>query len=370
MKHSMYVGMDVHKATIAVSVAIGGSRGEVRNEGTIANTGVAIDRLFKRLSKEKRPIVVAYEAGPTGFPLYRRLRDRGVECLVVSPSLIPRRSGDRVKTDRRDSETLARLLRAGELEPIHVPSEEDEAIRDLVRARNDAVIDRRRARQRVQSFVLRHNLIYSGKTTWGPMHWRWLGKQSFSQPAQQIAFQESLQAVDDTEARVKRIEEQLFDLAKRWRMVPLVNAYQALRGVSQLSAITLAAELGDIRRFAKPSELMGFLGLVPSEHSSGQRQRRGAITKTGNIHARRTMVESAWSYRDKPMVSRALKIRQEELPKEIVDISWRAQSRLCKRRRVMNERGRAPQVVTTALARELSSFVWEIANAVKIESPS
>jgi transposase len=259
---------------------------------------------------------------------------------------------------------LARLLRAGELTPIKVPDEDDEAMRDLTRAREDAICAERRARQRTVAFLLRHGRVYQGKTTWGRGHWAWLLQQVMDHPAQQIVLQEYLDAVREASARVLRLTGQIRDLVPQWRQAPFVAAYQALRGVSLIVAATVVAEVGDLDRFNNPKELMAYLGLVPSEHSSGASVRRGRITKTGNSHARRVLVEAAWAYRMQARVTRHLLKRQEGLPERVRQLAWKAQLRLCTRYRRLLARGKARQTIVIALARELAAFLWAIGRAV------
>jgi transposase len=286
--------------------------------------------------------------------------------MVVAPSKIPRAKGNRIKTDRRDAMQLARLLRSGDLTPIYVPKEEDEAIRDLSRAREDAKTAQTKARQRLNAFLLRHGFRYSGKKHWSGVHLRWISDITTEHPAQQLVLEEYIDTVRCCAERVERLTAQLREFVSHWRMAPMVDAVQALRGVSLITAATSIAELGDLRRFDRPDELMSFLGLVPSEHSSGDHVRRGSITKTGNGHVRRVLVEAAWAYRFPARVSRALLRRQEHLSREVCETAWKAQVRLCSRFRAMAARRKPSQVIVTAIARELSAFMWAIANQVPI----
>ena len=313
-------------------------------------------------------VQVVYEAGPTGYGLQRALSQHGYHCQVIAPSLIPKRAGDRVKTDRRDAVNLARLERAGELTAVYVPQVEDEAMRDLSRAREDAKRAETRARQQLLALLLRHGLKYSGKTAWSQPHLRWLARIKLPQPAQQIAFQEYVDAITEAAARVERLITQIRMLLPEWRMAPVVEALQALRGVSLVTAVITVAEIGDLTRFTNPRQLMAYLGLVPSEHSSGSRRRLGAITKAGNSHLRRVLVESAWAYRLPARVTRIIRLRQEQLPKPVCEIAWRAQLRLCARYRRLTLKGKTKQVVVTAIARELAAFMWAIALEVKVTS--
>jgi transposase len=362
-EHITFVGLDVHKATIAICLAEAGRDGEVRFVGAIPNEPAALDKLAARLSRGGRTLRFVYEAGPCGYGVYRHLRDRGVECVVVAPSLIPRRPGERIKTDRRDATALARLHRAGELTPVWVPDPEHEAMRDLVRARADMVEALRKARQRLQGFLLRHGRSYDAKR-WTWRHREWLMDQTFPHPAQQVACQEYLDAVNELEARIERLTGRIRDLVPAWSMAPVVEALQAMRGVSLVVASALVAEVGDMRRFDSPRQLMAYLGLVPSEHSSGSKRRQGAITKAGSPLARRMLVEGAWTYRLPARVSAQMRPRLAGLPREVRDTAWKAQLRLCGRYRRLHAMGKRPQVVVTAIAREMAGFAWAIARMV------
>lgn len=365
-KYSTFVGMDVHKNSIEIAIAQRGRNGEVRHYGKINGTLDALDKVVRKLVSKGGPVHFVYEAGPCGYEIYRHLTAKGYDCAVVAPSRIPRKSGDRIKNDRRDACMLARLDRAGELTPVYVPFAEDEAIRDLTRAREDAKIDEKRSKQRLKSFLLRHGLRYAGKASWSKAHMRWLSDIKMDHPSQQIVLQEYIDTITECSRRVQRLTDQIRVQLPRWRMAPVVEALQALRGVSLIVAATTVAEIGDLKRFENPSELMSYLGLVPSEHSTGEKTRRGSITKTGNGHVRRVLTEAAWAYRLPARVSRFLLKRQEELPKNVCDISWKAQIRLCSRYRKLWARGKPKQVVVTAIARELCAFMWAIANEIEI----
>jgi transposase len=359
-----FVGLDVHKNSIVVAVADGGLAGEVRVLGVIDNTPKALDRLIARLERPGRVLRFCYEAGPCGYGVFRHLQGRGYACMVVAPSLIPRRPGERVKTDRRDAAMLARLLRAGELTAVWVPDADHEAMRDLVRTRAAAMRARHRARQQLSGFLLRHGRVRSGKN-WTLAHRRWLSTVRFDHPAQQIVLQDLIDAVDDADARCARLVAQIVELVPQWSMAPVVEALQAMRGVALIVAVTLVAEVGDLNRFDNPRQLMAYLGLVPSEHSSGPRVRRGAITKAGNGEARRVLIEGAWTYRLQARVSRSLLDRLQGLPKPVREIAWKAQVRLCARYRRLSAAGKPQPVVTTAIAREMLGFAWAIARHVQ-----
>jgi transposase len=358
-----YTGLDVHKETIAVSIAPSDSS-EVRRYGLINGSLDAIDKLVKKLSQpEVRPRFV-YEAGPCGFVLCRHLRAKGLHCDVVAPSLVPKRASDKVKTDRRDADQLARLFRAGELTPIHIPDQEDEAVRDLIRARYAAMDDLRKARHRLKGFLLRLGFRYTGKSSWNDAHKRYLSKLVMPQPPQQIAFQEYIHAIDDATERLQRLTQAVLDVLSGWKWEPVVRALMCLRGVQELTAMTLVAEVGDYSRFADPRSVMHFFGLTPSEHSSGGSRTQGGITKCGNTHCRRVLTEAAWHYRLKPKVSEAIQKRQEKQSKEVRLIAWKAQQRLHKRFRQLAAKKKSV-VAATAIARELAGFVWAIACKVK-----
>lgn len=355
-----YIGLDVHKETIAVALAEAGKRGEVREYGTIANTPTALKALASKLAKSGLALRFCYEAGPCGYGIQRQLSAAGHDCVVVAPSLIPRKPGDRIKTDRRDAANLARLHRAGELTPVWVPDPAHEAVRDLVRARQAAVRALRQARQQLSGFLLRQGQHYS-RPAWTLMHRRWLAGLRFAQAAHHLVLEDCIAAVEAATARRDRLEAHIAAALPDWSLAPVVRALQAMRGMALVAAATLVAELGDITRFTNPQQLMAYLGLVPSEHSSGGTRRQGAITKAGNGSARRMLIEAAWSYRFPARISRELLLRQEGLAKPIRDTAWKAQERLCGRYRKLARAGKPPNVVTAAIARELAGFVWAIA---------
>jgi transposase len=363
---TLFVGLDVHKDSMAVAHASADHASETVYVGQVGTREADLEKLLRRLHSHASRLVVAYEAGPCGYGLYRTLTAKGISCLVVAPSLVPKKPGERVKSDRRDAVQLARLLRSGDLTSVYVPTVEDEAVRDLSRAREAAIGVLKDAKLRLKSFLLRHGLHYSGRATWNEAHLRYLAKVVCPTPAQQIVFQESLRAVSEQTERVRRLEDELVDIAATWRLRPIVDAFQAMRGVQHRTAVTLAAELGDLTRFDSPRQLAAFVGLIPSEYSSGESPRLGPITKAGNGHARRALVEAAWASRYPAKVSAHLQNRLERCPKPIQDIAWKAQVRLCKRYRRMVARGKHPNVVVTAIAREILAFLWAIAREVPI----
>jgi transposase len=357
--------LEVHKESLAVAYVAEEREAEVVFLGTSGTRQCDIDKLIRKLQAKGKRLHLVYEAGPCGYWLYRYLTKQGLECWVVAPSQIPKKAGDRVKTDRRDAVQLARLLRSGDLTPVYVPAVEDEAIRAVVRAREDARKDLKAAKVRLKAFLLRQDIRYEGRATWGPAQLRWLANVVCPTPAQQLVFQEYVRAVSEQTERLQRVEAELPALGQSWRWAPVVEAIQALRGVQFIAAVTLIAELGDLSRFENPRQLRSYLGLVPSEHTSGERRRQGSITKTGNSHARRVLVEGAWAYRYPAKVSRHLQLRLEKVPTAIQDISWKAQVRLCKRYRRLVARGKQVNQVVVAIAREMAAFVWAVARELK-----
>jgi transposase len=367
--YSKYVGMDVHKETIAVSVA-DGIGGEPRYLGEIRNRPEAVAKLVRQLKKEGVRLLFGYEAGPCGYELYRQLRSLGQDCQVVAPSLTPRKVGDRIKTDRRDSLTLARLLRAGELTAICIPDPSQEALRDLTRAREDLKRMQKQARQRLLSFLLRHGKRFSGKSHWTQAHFRWLETVKFEHPVQQIVFQEYVDLVQALTKRVALLDDQIVEHAAHSAFTPMITAYSALRGIDRLAATTLAAEIGDPRRFPSAPQMWSYLGLTPSEHSSGPSRSRGPITKTGNGHVRRLLVEAAWSYRHPARKTAILQRRAEKATEAVQKLAWAAQIRLCGRYRYLTGRGKVVNKVCTAVARELVGFIWAIGQTLPALQPS
>lgn len=354
-----YVGMDVHKETIAVAIAKEG-RGEPTYYGEIANTDEAIRKLVKKVASNGDKVSFCYEAGPCGYDVYRQLINLGQKCDVVAPSLIPKKSGDRVKTDRRDAITLTRLHRAGELTPVWVPDKEQEAIRDLTRAREDMKSMEGHAKQRLVAFLLRHGKRFPGKCKWTQAYFRWLEEIKFEMPAQQIVLQEYVDTVKHMKGRVAALEEEMRQAMQGWSLAPAVTGLMALRGVELITSMTVVAELGDISRFTSARQIMAHLGLVPSEHSSGNSQKRGGITKTGNGHARRMLIESSWCYRSPARKTAQIQRRAEKTSETVQAIAWKAQKRLCKRYWYLINKGKRPVEACTAVARELSGFMWAI----------
>jgi len=364
--YAAYIGMDVHKDTITYAVALPG-RANGQYRGEVAHNKKTVNKLIQRLSDEfsGELLLFCYEAGPTGYHLYRQIVASGHVCEVVAPSKIPQKAGERVKTDRRDALKLAQYLRAGELTAVWVPGHEQEAMRDLTRARSDMKSQELKARQQLNAFVLRqgHNWP-SNKTRWTKTHYNWLESLEFPHTWQHVVLQEYINAVKAASRRVADLMDQILLALPSWSLAPVVDSLVALRGIDKLAAITLLSELGDISRFDNPKQLMAFLGLVPSEHSTGKRRRQGAITLTGNGYARRILVESAWSYRFQARQTMHLKRKAVNASDEAREIAWRAQRRLCGRYRRLIESGKNQKLVCVAIARELVGFIWDI---VRIE---
>lgn len=355
-----FVAFDTSKLRNAVAIAEAGRSGEVRFLGEIDNTAGATANLVKKLAAKYDRLSFCYEAGPTGYGLYRQIRQLGHDCIVVAPSLIPKKAGDRVKTNRRDALGMVTQFRAGELTAVWVPDARHEAMRDLTRAREAAVDDLRSKRQQVSSFLLRLGLHYAGKKTWTRMHMNWLAKQKLDHAEQRIAFEEMLLAVRQAQERIARLEEAIRVAVPDWSLAEVVAAAMAMRGIDMISATAFLAEIGDLSRFRSPRELMAYLGLVPSEHSTGDTVRRGAITKSGNRRARRILVECSWSYRHPPRVGKKKQDKVAAAPRAVREIAWKAQHRLYGRYRALTRNGKHKSVAITAIARELSGFIWAI----------
>lgn len=364
-----FLGLDVHAETISVAVAE--AEGEVRSLGVIPNRAESVRKLVKKLGPAEQ-LRACYEAGPTGYVLYWQLTELGVDCAVVAPTLVPTKAGDRVKTDRRDAAKLARCHRAGDLTGVWVPDASAEALRDLVRAREAAKQDQLRARHRLSKFLLRtgRRPPFAGKA-WTLPYMAWVRQLRYEQAAQELTRLDLLHEVEHMGERVKRLEEAIREAVKvaPAAMQEVIRGLQALRGVGEISAVTLVAELGQISRFEGARQLMGYSGAVPSEDSSGKRQQRGTITKTGNAHLRRIVVEAAWSYRLKPAVGPVLRKRQEGVPEEIKETAWKAQLRLHKRYGRLAAAGKDPRKIVTAVGRELLGFIWAIGRRAEAAVP-
>lgn len=367
---ALYIGLDVHKTAITIALAFAGD-GAVRLEGNCSSNidrfTLVLGQILRKCGVEREQVRLCYEAGPCGFVLARHLLRLGYAVEVVAPSLIPSKPGERVKTDRRDARKLARLLRSGDLTAVHIPDAADEVVRDLCRARTDAMDDHMRSRQRLSALLLRNGFHYQGKSPWTEAHMRYLRELVLQDPTQKLVLEEYLQGIDRAGERVQRLEEQMRLRLEGWDRRPLVEALQGLRGFQLVASMIVASEIGDFSRFDHPRPLMAYLGLVPSEHTSSQRRRQGAITKCGNSHVRWILVEAAHHYRLPPKVSKELSKRQEGLSREVRELSWRAQHRLSRRFLRLTLRGVHYNKVVVAIARELAAFVWELARRVDRE---
>jgi transposase len=357
---TLYIGLDVHKDSITIAIAEPGLKGEIRIFGTITNDLHALEKALIRIRKAHpgADLEVAYEAGPCGFGIARRLKQLRVPCLVAAPSLIPKQPGSPFKTDKRDARSIARLLRAGELTAVYVPEPTDEAIRDLCRARTDAVDDQRRCRHRLKGFLLRHGFRYRGKANWSQPHMRYLRELVLPHPAMKTILEEYLQGIDAAHARVQRIEASMLNLLETWRLKPAVEALMAFRGFQMVAAMITVSELGDIHRFNHPRQLMTYLGLVPTESTSGPHQRLGSISRCGNSHQRWLLTECAEHYALPPKISKELSRRQEGQSETIRALSWKAQNRLHLRFTRLLARRLQRNKAKIAIARELCGFVW------------
>ncbi len=358
-----YIGMDTHKQTIVSSIASPG-RSKPKHLGEMANDPKKIKKFVENLSKKYNGEVLlfCYEAGPCGYVLYHQITSLGHDCMVVAPSLIPVKSGDRIKTDRRDSQKLARYLRDGSLTSIWIPGTEQEAIRDLTRIRSDFKNNETKAKQQLNSFILRHGHNWPvGKKRWSKGYMTWLENLKFKHPWQQIVLQEYINAVTDASKKLNDIHKYLLQAKANWSLSPIIDSLSALRGIDTLAAMIIISELGDLTRFTHPSQLMSYLGLVPSEHTSSTRRRLGGITKTGNSVARRMLVESAWSYRYPARQTAHIKRKSKNASNYAKEVSWKAQKRLCARYQKFTQAGKDTRTTIVAIARELVGYVWDIA---------
>ena len=373
MKIKYYIGLDVHKETIAIAYIKSGSRGEATYQGNCSGSNAAAERALRKLAKKLgvklQELSVCYEAGPTGFVLGRRLRQLGVECVLCSPSKTERKPGEKIKTDKRDAQKLAKLYKNGDITPVRIPPELDEAVRDVCRARTDAVDDLSRSKKRLNSFLLRLGMSYTGRSKWTPAHMRYLRDITMPTDAQKVVLEAYIQAIDMCTTRVKELKEKLIELLEDWEWKPVVKALMGCKGFQEVAAITLISELGDLRRFDNPRKLMSFLGLVPSEHSSGGTRRQGGITKCGNSHARWMLVECSQHFRKSPQIGAALTTRQIGLTNEVKALSWRMQNRLNKRYVKLKMRGKNENKCIIAVARELVAFIWELQNKCNLQMP-
>ena len=366
-KHSiLFIGLDTHKEFNEVAYIEEHRGAQPVHLGRIPSSKVAVQKLVRQF-ESKYPgatLHFVYEAGPCGYWIYRLITSLGHCCYVVAPSLIPKKSGEKIKTDKRDALKLSKLLKSEDLTPIYVPEPEDEAVRDLSRAREVAMKDLKDAKYQLKALLLRNNINYKGTANWSQKHLRWLTELVLPHPAQHIVLQEFLHTINERISRLERLDNELTHHVHQWRYYPVVKAIQAMRGVRLLVATGVVAELGDLSRFDHPRKLMSYLGLVPSEHSSGGKRHIGAITKCGNGRARRLLVEGAHTYRYAANISTDMQKRQEGLPKDIIDIAWKAQLRLCKRYKKMIAKGKHYNLVVTAIAREMIAYIWAIAKEV------
>lgn len=366
-----YIGLDVHKTTISVALAFSGNEAPVSYGKCSADINrflKTLRRLMKKYSFEKDDISICYEAGPCGFVLARHLLRLGFDIDVIAPSLIPRQSGNKFKTDNRDAKDLARHFRSGNLTSVHIPDEADEVIRDICRARTDAVDNCRRSRQRLMSFLLRNGHQYTGKSNWTAAHMRYLRELVLQNPAQKLILEEYLQTINTNIQRIAYLEDNMRIQKEAWTRKKFVEALQGFRGFKLVASMIITSELGELTRFSHPRKLMAYLGLVPSEDSSGEKRRQGAITKCGNNHARWILVEVADCYRYDPKISKELSRRQEGLSKAVKDLSWRAQKRLNKRYVRLSMRRLHKNKIKVAIARELAAFIWELGQIIEKES--
>jgi len=366
-KHSiLFIGLDTHKTFTEIAYIEDIRGAKPIRLGRILSNKTAFKKLVRQLQSKypQETLHFVYEAGPCGYWIYRLLTSLNQCCYVIAPSLIPQKPGDHIKTDKRDALKLAKLLKSEDLTPIYVPEPEDEAVRDLSRARETAMKDLKDAKYQLKALLLRNNINATIKDNWSLQHLRWLAELVLPSPCQQIVLQEAVSTITERIKRLKRLDNELTHQVKNWRYYPVVKALQSMRGVRLLVATGVIAELGDLTRFDHPRKLMSYLGLVPSEHSSGGKRRLGAITKCGNSRARRLLVEGAHTYKYNANISKEMQLRQEGLPKQIIDIAWLAQCRLCRRYQRLMHRGKHRNVVVTAIAREMAAYIWAIAREV------
>jgi len=368
-----YIGLDVHKETVAIAYIKSNSRSEAIYYGTCGGSNLAVEKALRKLAKQLKvkfqDLKVCYEAGPTGFVLGRRLIQLKLDCVLCAPSKTERKPGDKIKTDKRDAQKLAKLFKNGDITTVRIPPELDEAVRDVCRARTDAVDDLSRSKQRLGAFLLRHGFRYSGSARWSAAHMRYLRELTMPTDAQKVVLEFYLQTIDIYESRVAELKEKLIELLQGWEWKPVVDTLMGCKGFQEVAATTIISELGDLRRFENPRKLMAFVGLVPSEHSSGATRRQGSITKCGNSHARWMLIECAQHFRKAPKIGAALTTRQEGLSSEIKELSWRMQNRLHKRYVKLKARGKHENKCMVAIARELVAFIWEIQNKCSLTMP-
>ena len=373
MTKTYYIGLDVHKETIAIAYALGGTREDAVYHGECGGSVLSAERSLRKLAEklgvEFKDLKVCYEAGPTGFVLGRRLISLGLDCVLMSPSKTERKPNEKIKTDKRDSCKIARNYRGGDITEVRIPPALDEAVRDVCRARTDASDDLSRAKQRLNAFLLRNGFNYSGKSNWTPAHMRYLRELVMPHDAHKVVLEEYMQGIDSGIQRVERLVDRMKQLLESWEWKPVVLALMACKGFQEVAAMTVISELGDLRRFEHPRALMGFLGLVPGEDSSGPKHRQGSITKCGNSHCRWMLVECAQHYRKAPKVGSRLTTRQIGQSSEVKALSWRMQNRLHKRYVKLKARGKNENKAIVAIARELSAFIWELLVKLKLPIP-
>ncbi len=362
------IGIDVHALTNVIGLAFDDMKESVifgKISSDLNRTVDAIRRIQKKYELKKEDIIICYEAGPTGFVLARRLIKLGFDCVVIAPSLIPSKKGDKNKTDRRDARNLAAYLRSSHLTPVHIPDVDDEVIRDVCRGRTDATHELARTKKQLKSFLLRNGYHYTGKANWSAAHMRYLRELVMAHPSQKLILEEYIQRIDSLEEQIKRIEDQMAKLLETWQRRALVEGLMGFRGFKLVAAMVTVSEIGYFGRFKHPKQLMAYLGLIPSEESSGEKRRMGSITKCGNGHARWMLIECAGHYKLPPKISKALSVRQEGLSREVKAVAWRAQNRLSKRWFTLGFKKLHYNKIRTAVARELVSFIWELAMIIE-----